>query len=512
MKKAGKDGCFKLLWLMEIMISLGLIFITNIRYFHYKLNADIASEAILGKLIWTSKEIIPDSWYASTETRILCAPNLSALFYGVTENMSLAMGITSCIMTVLIVVSMIYFGYALGLSIEQILLLGFLALMMPSGFVQLELLYLFANYYAEHVIIMFLTLAIWAELFGGQKLRLWKGIILLIVAFVLGLQGVRGILVIYGPLFGMEAIRNIYFWYCKKKRSRYDIITSIWVCALLIISFIGTLFPFSTGQDISRNIRKGFEKLITVVVPDMGLVIGLGSGSALVRISGIVFLLLMLGMLGRILYRLLHREEVTGLEWTFLTILASPVVSALMVAFTTIESSQRYYFVLAFAMVFAVVLWIDRFKYKWKIVYTIFLLVFVFFKIKEIYIPVINSPNIELNIEYQVVEFLEEEGYSIAYATFDNANTMTVLSNDAVRVASVATVSKMDICKWMTSTEWYPPNVAYHQPTAYIITESEREEFQKLLDENPGMFLEINKIGKYYIFVSDYNFSNLGEE
>ncbi|MBO5485329.1 MAG: hypothetical protein J5988_00135, partial [Eubacterium sp.] len=95
--------------------------------------------------------------------------------------------------------------------------------------------------------------------------------------------------------------------------------------------------------------------------------------------------------------------------------------------------------------------------------------------------------------------------------TFENANTMTVLSGGAVRVAPVNSVSKMDICKWMTSTDWYVPGVPYEETTAYVITEAEMEEFKKLQEEYEDAFQYLIKIGKYYIYSADYNFSNLGQ-
>ena len=46
-----------------IVLFLGLIFLTNLLHFNYMMNADLASDAVLARLIWTSKEIIPSTWY-----------------------------------------------------------------------------------------------------------------------------------------------------------------------------------------------------------------------------------------------------------------------------------------------------------------------------------------------------------------------------------------------------------------------------------------------------------------
>lgn len=85
--------------LLKIILSCVIIAIvwTNLFHYAYKMNADIASEALLAREIYKSKEWIPSSWNASTEARIISMPNLAALCLGITESLSLAAGI-SCVL------------------------------------------------------------------------------------------------------------------------------------------------------------------------------------------------------------------------------------------------------------------------------------------------------------------------------------------------------------------------------------------------------------------------------
>lgn len=126
------------LWVGVICFLLA-VFVTNLFHFNYKMNADIGAEAILGRLIWESGQILPDGWYGSNEVRLLCAPNLAALFYGLCHNMNLAQGLACCVMTVLICISIGYFLGQLGMAHKYRLLMVFLCLMLPSGFIALEL-------------------------------------------------------------------------------------------------------------------------------------------------------------------------------------------------------------------------------------------------------------------------------------------------------------------------------------------------------------------------------------
>ena len=68
---------------------------------------------------------------------------------------------------------------------------------------------------------------------------------------------------------------------------------------------------------------------------------------------------------------------------------------------------------------------------------------------------------------------------------------------------------KMDICKWMTSTKWYPPEIARDQVTAYVVTETELPDFMNFV--NGKDIQEVQQIGNYHVFASEYNYVNLLE-
>lgn len=497
--------------LIGITGILLLIFLTNLFHYNYHMNADIASETILGEVIWKSRQLIPDTWYPSTEVRIISVPNMAALFFGMTEDMVLSAGMACCMMTVLILLSILCFSKLAGMKKMSGLLMAFLCLAIPSGFIMLELLYLFAGYYAIHVVVCFFTLGIYALFIKKRKIayKLSGGGIL--SAFLLGLQGVRGILVIYGPLLGVEIIRNIYFIYQKKKRSVSDFCISLWTLSLFAVSYLGTLFPFSVGQEISRNMRKGVSKLFTAVIPDMARAIGFESANLLGKICLGILLLSTVYMLGHILH-LMWKREMESRHWAWLVMCASPLLTALIVAFTTVDSTERYYFMLLFLLPFSAAMVWEKGGSVVKYMVGVTAILFAVSNIAQMYLPVFQSEEPPLTEEYEVTAFLEEKGLSTAYATFENANTMTVLANGSVRVYPVASMEKMDICKWLASTDWYCPNVPFKQKTAYIVTDAEKDSFAAFLEDKDVILDEAGRIGRYTIYVSDYNYSNMGED
>lgn len=385
-------------------------------------------------------------------------------------------------------------------------------LALPFNINYLKLLYLYAGYYAICTVALLFTLGIYGKLLKESKI--YPGIMLMsaLLALGLGFQGMRGILVLYGPLFGIEIFRRLHCLLRKIKVDKTDIMITIWVIGLLFISYLGTLFPFSVGQQLSRNIRKGFKKLFTVVIPDMGKCVGIDQYNLIGKICVALLLVLTAVMLIKVLYRLFTTKNITPFEWCYLVVCSSPIVTALIVSFTTADSADRYYFMLMFAMAFSVLLLWKKSHVSVKILLLGVIMILSVTNIYQIYVPALKSAEPPETDAYRVVRFLEENEYLTAYATFENANMMTVLSDGKVRVAPVASVSQMDICKWLSSEEWYPPNVSCWQRTAYIVTEAEQEQFHIFLRDKENSIEEIKQIGKYKIYISDFNYANLGAE
>lgn len=208
-----------------ILMLLLCVIMTNLFHYNYKMNSDIGAEAVLGRLIWDSKEIIPASWYPSTETRIIATPQVAALFYGLTGNMDLSMGLACCTMTIGIVLAIWFFMKKAGSSRISCLLMCLYSAGFAGNIIILELLYVFAGYYAIHVIAFSFILNCYSSLLQeewkkSKSLRrkmYGKCIIGLILAFLLGMQGTRGILITFGPLFGIEMIRIMYERICRNR-------------------------------------------------------------------------------------------------------------------------------------------------------------------------------------------------------------------------------------------------------------------------------------------------------
>lgn len=507
MKRRNWTVGIEILLSVMLAVMLVLIFCTNIMHYHYRINADIASEGILARLIWESGEWIPSTWCVAMETRIFDIANLAALFYGITSNMSLSVGLACSAMTCAIIGSGLYLMKALKMSRVQILIFLLLCIVIPNNFTILEVFYLFAAYYSPHIVVLFITLGIYARALD-KGLSLKGAGVAIILEFMLGMQGVRGILVIAGPVFAVEVVRYIYKLYKKEERNKNDYYMLGWSFLLIIAGFVGGMFPFSRGQSMSRNIRKAPQKLIGEVIPDIVKGIGFEEARGGEIILLIIFCLIAAVMVGKILYKGFKKQNIAPAEWIYLVLFGSPVATAVILTFTTTESSARYFFVLVIAFAFSVTLIVGN-KIKIVLPMVFLCIVAMYFNIQEIYKPIMGSIDLVKDSRYQVVSYLQEREYDMAYTDFENANTMGIMANEPLRVAAIDSSAKMNICKWMTSTEWYVPNVPFEAKTAYIVTESRMKDFESFMEVHEEDIWFETKIDGYSIYGSEYNFSTL---
>lgn len=496
------------LFLVIILIQMGIIFFVNLAHYNYGLNADIASEGILARLIWESGEWVPSTWYVAEETRVFDVANLAALFYGLTANMQLAVGITCCVMTLGIVLSGYYFVSSLKLDFIQKEIFILLCLILPNNFTILELYYLFACYYSPHIIVLFLTLGMYARILE-KGIKPTCTILTLALHFMLGVQGVRGILVIAGPIFAVEIVRAISIWYKKAKYKLEDIKILIWSFLLIVVGFAGGLLPFAMGENLSRNIRNAPAKFIGKIIPDMIIALGLKAADGIMeKVILLFFVVVTLIVFGMIVYRTISKKELREWEWTYLVLFGSPVATAVIATFTTVESTGRYYFVFIMAMAMAAAILYNKKRITSFLMVVFIVGVFVLHLIK-VYVPILKSTDLIGDSRYHVVQFLEENGYKRAYSSFEQSNTMTSMCNGSVQVSPVSSFEKMNICKWMASTDWYCPNVPFEEKTAYVVSEYFLPEFEKFQGNHQDTIVFETKIGQYYIYGSEYNYSTL---
>ena len=507
-KLINSEKTINIILIISILMLGGMFAYINLVQYKYGLNVDIASEGLLARVIWESKEWIPKEWNFSTESKVIGVTNLASLFYGMTGSMCTAMGL-GCIAGILFIVwSMHYLCRELEFGLTQTLLFILLILLLPNNKNQMELLYIYAGYYAYHIGLYFITLSFYCKLLKGKKIIWYSMVPIYFMHFILGVQGVRGILMITGPLLAVEAVRRIYLFYCKKDRKEENIVSGF-AAGLNIVAFLGSKIPISVGYPLSRNIRKSPQKLFEIVLPDFFSSISWSDISFLEKIVFGVCLALVLCLTCYIIWKGIKKQDVKSEEWIFLNFMVSVFLTIAALTFTTVDSSSRYFVVIYFTIAMAIaVLWSMRENLiKYSVIFMI-IIIFIGNGIR-VYRPMIVGYNDENIVYMEIGDYLLQEGYKNAYTGFDHANAITVMSDGKVQVSAIASFEDMKINKWLTSEKWYVPNVPKESKTAYLVTKARLEEFAPFLEEHERELEYKTKIGEFYIYSSNYNYSKL---
>lgn len=414
-KKAGLYKCPAVLLAACLAAVMGTYIFLNVFRYTAQMDSDIGAEALNARAIWEHQSIVPEEFYPSTETRILNVNLLGALFYGMTGNMNLSMGI-ACSMMLLLLAGlygrlMKKLGFGFVPAAAGLLLL----LVIPGAMCHAQILYLYAVYYAIHCILMLMTLMIWLNVIHEAKGWQWQALAAAVLAAVISLSGLRAALICYAPLAAVELVRLALFWigkhriFCKhrdcsaesrgaagygkkegcEERQRAETAAHrrsfLYAMSLLAASFLGSRAPTAVGVGTTRNIRRGISKLLTTVLPDVWSCLYCENQSIL---RTILLILLLAAAAGNIVHVVRGaadkieseeeeiagskfadnhmtnhngrcRELIPGNNWNlnFACIVSffwmSLLVAMVMGAFTTTASVWRYYFMIYFVISFS---------------------------------------------------------------------------------------------------------------------------------------------------------------
>lgn len=509
-----------LIFLIGIMLVLCSI---NLFHYTYEMDADIAADTQLGRLMWQYKAIKPASWIASTETILLCPSLLSSLIYGLTGNMNFSMGLSCSLMLCII----IFLLYRLCRNINFTPIASLLAcitfLMLPGSTRNQQIICLFAAYYSVHIITVFLALISYIKIMRNPDKKYASAIICILFSLILAMQGMRCALVLTAPFFGMILLRELLFlikykhFSLKNKSYRHTFIFSV---ILIITSILGFFSPYSVPVDTSRNIRHALEKFIDNVLPAINDCLNLTSDNPAITIFNYIFIIITVVSLIIIIFltlKILKNKKTedkhididnSSLEaFCIMFFFMSVLITIIMCTFTTTEVAPRYFFMyyllggLAIAYIFTYI------NNICKCISTALIIIYSVLIVTNYYIPVVTSNSTDNEID-QIVAFMEEHNCYYGYSSFSSAATLSVRSNDRIQVAALDNFELMNISKWQTDANWYVPNLPTDMPTAYIIHRSWSDDFIPTLESHPDIIL-IGETENYIIYYSDTNYSVL---
>ncbi|SFQ09109.1 hypothetical protein SAMN04487928_11835 [Butyrivibrio proteoclasticus] len=524
--------------LAVVFLALLFVFIdANIFHYTARMEADIASETLLGAVIYDNGFIQPSTWYASTAVRVISVPNVAAFIYPlVAHNANLAAGISCVIMMILLLAVMVLYFWQIGFAPVQILSVLVIVMSLTNSADEFQrMLFLYASYYVSHAITLFLILIFYNKWLKENKLSWWTVILSLVIAMTNGMQGMHACLFCYIPLIVTEVIRRIVFW--AKEEEQNNIFIMIWVFVLFAASYGSTKFFGSNNFGAGRNIRHAFEKFIGEVCPTIANALSFN------RLPVLAILIVTASIAGYVIcvYKLIKNAGNTFDEdifrnykaalsddkldssdhtyrfWSLLVFPFGFILCTLLETFTTADVAGRYFLMLLFTVGTGFALLSHQLKEKIRdfalvrgIILTALLLVVSFYGVFSAFVfysELIRDDSSFDTDAYKAYNWMAENGYSYGYTTFDYANYITVMGNNTVKVRAVNNMADMAGCKWLSDTTWYPPVKSQEGATCYIVSEAMSEDFNVFLENYEPEILGTAEVGKFIIYVLDHDYT-----
>ena len=522
-----KENLFFIFVFVLLAVYMGVFFYLNMAKYAQHVDSDIAAEALLAREMWETKSLTPDNWIASTERHSFGMPGLAALFYGITGSMQIAVGIACVLLGGSFAVVFYLFGRRLRLSrlAAGIALLVLCAMpinglrnegqMLP--FLMLSL-FLFAEYYVLHSILLFLSIMLY--LFLREKtsfgLRAKEGaawLFLFCFAAALSFEGERCLQIVILPLIITEAI--FLFVDTDKFRKKPD------RCRLIATGFVGTMVAaflitsFYSGRieyplyllAPSEVTERLFKEVPAALLEGFGIAGKAKVGNFASVMQLLIWAFLALGGYGLFLiYR--NKNAVPARQRQGLSmLLISLGVTCFAVVITSAEPAQNYFFVSWFAAAFVTGIMVDYFQKQGSFFAKVILLAvcgFALLNLNYTYKPAMFTED-NLKDYKEVADFLVESDIQYGYGEFWDAARISLICDGSVTMGHSYRIEELGMYYWLTSTEWYPPNLPVNMRTAYVVRSEKKEAFE-------AQFAQSDEVELYYendtfaVYLSDTNY------
>ena len=511
-----------------LLVYLGIFAYLNLAKYSQHVDSDIAAEALLAREMWEEKTLTPDNWISSTERRIFAMPAVAALFYGMTGSMQLAVGIACVLIGALFFYVLYWFLKKLGVS-RLAALTGVLVLCaVPINGIRNEgqmvpfvslLLFLFAEYYVFHCILLFFSIIFYLHL--KEKARIQSKLkrkdmlawgFLFVLTVMLALGGQRCLQMVILPLVVYEAI-SLYVdsaGFTSKLSGK----------RLLATGFVGTsLFAFIVSLVYDRQANYAMYLLtpgeimnrVFLTVP-AALLEGFGiAGNAKVGSFSSLMQLLVWAFLALVVYGVVYTlRKKNGIlsrqKEALLLLLASVGISAAIICITTAEPAHNYLMVSWFVALLAIVIVVDAFWQKKSFFVHVILAAVCLFAVLNLKYTWVDAVTTTDNLKdyEEVAEFLLEEGIEYGYAEFWDAERISLIKDGAITMGHAYGMENLQMYWWLTSTDWYPPNLTEDTKTAYVVKLAKKDAFEAQFTEENVVELQFEN-ARFAVYVSDKN-------
>ena len=502
-----------------ILAYLGVFALINLHTLDRFCNSDVYADMQVARRMWEQKTLFPDGWIFGNQFYVIATPVLAAVFYGITGNINVAMGLATEVMTVLIFLSLFWMLRSFvsdKLSYLVCCLLLLASGISPDGPYALNVLLFFtqASFYACYLITMFIVFGDYVRAVHSAKTRWFTWLLSLALCFATGMQSLRQTVVMVLPIIACEcflALRRVLQH--KKPWDRTNLGSAIRAVSYAVANIAGKMtmdrldVPNDSiyGQMQIIPLREWLDRLVPVkdaFAEISGLdYMFLGDAGILFTVSVLFWILLVIAAavmwLGRI-----NRQE-TDLELCWLLCLVGMIGVILSTVVLNITIRGIYLFTWYPLLGLSAVILLNRLSPKLQMGLITLICALSMGSLYECYVPSAERILFHQDTAASLMcDWAMENGYEYVYGDYwGTAPQIAVCAEGDLEAGSWHTTNNIFIAeKFNTPQDIY--GAEENAKALYVFTDAD-EQYGLRAAEERGIILEkVAEFGIYYGYTS----------
>lgn len=356
---------------LSIAFCIGIIsYLICIVWFNFNGEAfyifDVYSDALVAKYMAEEGTLFPSRWVFGNQYYVAATPVIAALIYRLCHDTIMSLGIASCVMTFLIVISFIWcskpFVKKTSIIVGLFCLIG--AVILGNGICTykegLQFLYTLASFYACYVIGFLFTIGGYYRIKNNIHIPIYIYIAIVALNIALGMQSPRQMLILNIPLLLLEFLSA----FCNKKsllpphfsKNAVFFVLITFAAELAGMLFV-KLFEINTEHLISGlSLVRSFPEFLLKVKVAIGNLMAI-SGLIFLQHGikwlplGIISVFIILAIIVALLRIIVMRDFSVSAQFFLVSLLSIACVFG--VGITVFVSESRYFFIRHIAASFA---------------------------------------------------------------------------------------------------------------------------------------------------------------
>ena len=480
-----------------VIITIAALVFYTLFFLNHLMHSDMAAEVLLSKLLRDEGRLITDSWYYSTEIRILYSQLVMTPLFYVFSDFHTVKVISIFIFLIFLILAFHFLAKRFGFS-RTAYFLALLLLLSPWSNEYLDMMFL-GDFYTSQTICMYVFVSFIIAGIAGKTevkaqdkkkkgIRIAGYVFFAVFSVLLGLSGMRYLACLFAPLFlaflleladkkadgsrvtGIKDVSKDPVFFKLAQISGYTL------CALfgyLIHRFyLSTHYSFDNTSavsfvplsDVPGRVSKALYQMIEFFGyrDGVGAVSLLGISNAIKFMFFIAFICVIVSLFGK-------RKDLEQNERVFLYFFIFLfLINLYMLIFTDVLMQYRYWIPVFIIGVLLVGIYVKRTDGLPQC--KVLILFFCLSSLLCLYSELWQDVKFDDCAKRQgYMAFLEKEGYEFGYATFWNGPVTEYLSNGRIHVGDFTADDAGDIVpyEWLTPKSYYKEG--YHKGKTFLL-------------------------------------------